>query len=129
MSIAPGWTADEVREFVYEYERQPHGTKSAWLAEQGVTRPRLGRFRAAVFDGDVDRGLVPRDRGTVTPPSTRRQIVKNAADREIEVDRLQARVRELEASNEVLGKAIGLLHAMRVDEPAQPPTPSTPSSS
>ncbi len=42
---------------------------------------------------------------------------------EAEIARLQARVRELEASNELLGKAIGLLHEMNVNEPdVAPPT-------
>ena len=35
MSIAPGYTVADVREFVHEYEVQPHGTRAAWLAARG----------------------------------------------------------------------------------------------
>ena len=36
----------------------------------------------------------------------------------VEVAKLTARVRELDDTNNVLGKAIGLLHAMSEEEPA-----------
>jgi hypothetical protein len=41
---------------------------------------------------------------------------------EAELARLQARVRELEQTNEALGKAIGLLHARSEEEPDAIPT-------
>ena len=31
MSISPGFTAAEIREFVHEYQVQPHGQKALWL--------------------------------------------------------------------------------------------------
>jgi hypothetical protein len=42
---------------------------------------------------------------------------------------LQARVRELEQTNEALGKAIGLLHANSEQEPGATPPTSDPSDS
>lgn len=129
MSISPGWSAEEIREFVYEYERQPFGTKRAWLAERDVTPKRFERWRATVFDGDLDKALVPRQSGGMTSVTQRRQSAKVQALREAEVERLQERVRELEASNEALGKAIGLLHATHVQEPDVPPTTKSPRSS
>ena len=48
------------------------------------------------------------------------QIARNEA----EVARLQARVRELEATNDALGKAIGLLHEMNAQEPDATPQTS-----
>ena len=51
------------------------------------------------------------------------------AVRDAEVEKLNARIRELEQVNEVLGKAIGLLHAMSEPEPAETPTTTDPSSS
>ena len=44
------------------------------------------------------------------------------AHSEAEVERLQARVRELEAANDALGKAIGLLHDRNVLESDAAPT-------
>ena len=142
MTMSPGFTVVEIREFVHEYQLQPHGTKGAWLAARDVSYERLRRWRDAVFEGDLDRGLIPREGGVVTvPPEKRtgieRQRARERAAQEAEVARLTARVRELEQTNEALGKAIGLLHQMSEQEPAAnqprttPPdssTPRTPSS-
>lgn len=131
MSISPGFTAVEIVEFVHEYQLQPYGQKSAWLAGRGIKYHRLRRWRATVFDGDLDRGLIPREGGGVTtPPIKRTALAKvraaEVAEHEAELARLQARVRELEATNEALGKAIGLLHARNEQEPDATPTSSNP---
>ena len=134
MSISPGFTVVEIREFVHEYHRQPHGQKGAWLARQPVSHAMLTRWSAAVYGGDLDRGLVPREgRAMTVPPRKRTALEKSrAAERAThaaEVAKLSARVRELEDTNNALGKAIGLLHAMSEEEPAGTPTTSDPSSS
>ena len=139
MSISPGYTAMEIVEFVDEYQRQPFGQKGSWLAGRGVTYHRLRRWQAAVFDGDLDRGLIARDGSGVTvPPENRTALAASRAaeQAQAELARLRARVDELEQSNEglekaneALGKAIGLLHAMREHEPDAAPTTSDPSSS
>jgi len=134
MSISPGFTVVEIREFVHEYHRQPHGQKGAWLARQPVSHAMLTRWSAAVYGGDLDRGLVPREgRAMTVPPRKRTALEKSrAAERAThaaEVAKLSARVRELEDTNNALGKAIGLLHAMSEEEPAETPTTSDPSSS
>ena len=129
MSISAGFTAEEIREFVYAYTAQPFGRKAQWLSEQGVSYDRLRRWRLAVFDGDLDRGLIPRDSGPVkiTPgerATVERHHLKERAEHEAEVARLNARIRELEETNGALGKAIGLLHSMSEQEPgARPTTP------
>ncbi|WP_328992390.1 hypothetical protein OG394_39060 [Kribbella sp. NBC_01245] len=46
-----------------------------------------------------------------------------------EVAKLSKRIRELEGTNEALGKAIGLLHAMNEHEPADARTTNDPSGS
>jgi hypothetical protein len=55
------------------------------------------------------------------PPSKRTSIARaRAAERaahDEEVAKLNARVRELEQTNEALGKAIGLLHQLNEQEP------------
>jgi hypothetical protein len=127
MSISPGFTPTEIRELVVEYQLLPYGQKGPWLAARGVSNRRFRRWQATVFDGDLDRGLIPREGGAMTvPPAKRRALAKADAakqDRdEAELAYLQARVRELEATNEALGKAIGLLHAMNAEEPDAAPT-------
>ena len=117
MAIARGWTDDEVRAFVYEYERQPWGTRLQWLAAQGVNRDRLQRWRSAVFDGDLERSLVPRDSSAGSSPAQRRAIAQGRDQQLVEVDALKERVRQLEEVNDVLGKAIGLLHQMNAQGP------------
>ena len=132
MSISPGFTAAEIREFVHEYHRQPKGQKGSWLAARPVSYWTLSRWRDAVYAGDLDRGLVPREGSRMTvPPGKRTALEKTLAVEHAahaaEVAQLNARVRELEETNTALGKAIGFLHAMSEEEPAH--TPTTPDSS
>lgn len=134
MAVSAGFTVAEIREFVHAYECVPHGGKRVWLAERGVSYDRLRRWRVAVFDGDLERGLIPREgSGMTTPPSKRAALARaRAAERDAqaaEITRLNARVHELEESNDALGKAIGLLHAMREEEPAADPMTTDPSAS
>lgn len=133
MSISPGFTIEEIVEFVAEYHCQPWGQKGTWLADRGFSRDRFRRWESAVFYGDLDRGLVPREGGVTTPAGKRILMAKQRdaqiARDEAEIARLQARVRELEASNEALGKAIGLLHEMNVHEPDATPTTNDPDDS
>jgi hypothetical protein len=122
VSITAGFSPTEIREFVVDYQLLPYGQKGPWLAALGVSNRQFRRWQTAVFDGDLDRGLIPREGiGMTDPPAKRRALVKADAarvDRDAaELARLQARVRELEATNEALGKAIGLLHAMNVEGP------------
>lgn len=134
VSISVGFTAEEIREFVHEYQVQPYGQKGAWLSGQGFSYDQLRRWSSAVFEGDLDRGLIPRKGGPMTiPPDQRtaleRQRAKERAAQHAEVARLDARVRELEETNAALGKAIGLLHSMREHEPdATPPVTDPPAS-
>jgi hypothetical protein len=62
------------------------------------------------------------------PPAKRTALAKADAAKqerdEAELAWLRARVHELEATNEALGKAIGLLHAMNAEEPDAAPTTS-----
>jgi transposase-like protein len=130
MTVSSGFTAAEIREFVHEYQVQPHGQKGSWLVAQGVSDNRMRRWREAVFEGDLDRGLIPREGSPVMIPPSKRTALEKERAREraaqaAEVTRLTARVRELEDTNDALGKAIGLLHAMSEHEPAEPPTTTT----
>jgi Asp-tRNA(Asn)/Glu-tRNA(Gln) amidotransferase C subunit len=127
MSISAGFSPTEIRELVVEYQLVPHGQKGPWLAAQGVSNRQFRRWQSAVFDGDLDLGLIPREGGAMTvPPAKRRALAKASEVKQVrdeaELARLQARVRELETTNEALGKAIGLLHEMNVHEPDETPT-------
>lgn len=134
MTVNAGFTVAEIVELVHGYEVQRHGRKRAWLAEQGISSSRMGRWRAAVFAGDLDRGLVPREGSPMNVPLDKRRALgaaraKEIAEHDAEVARLQARVKELEQVNDALGKAIGLLHQLNEQEPDANPTPSDPSDS
>ena len=130
MSISAGFTAEEIRGLVYEYQVQPHGQKAGWLTANGVPYRRMRRWQSAVFEGDLDRGLIPREGSAVTiPPEKRKELARERADQGAEVARLRARVRELEATNEALGKAIGLLHQLNEQEPGATPNSTVPPSS
>ena len=126
MSISPGLSTEEIVEFVAEYHRQPRGQKATWLADRGFSKDRMRRWQSALFDGDLDRGLIPREGGVRTSPGKRISMARQRDARilrdEAEIARLQARVRELEATNDALGKAIGLLHEINVHEPDATPT-------
>lgn len=126
MTISPGFTALEIREFVHEYQVQSYGSKTAWLAARGLTYHVLRRWRETVFEGDLDRGLIPRQGSPMTIPPSKRTAFERARAAErtadaAEVARLSARVRELEETNTALGKAIGLLHALSEHEPENDP--------
>ena len=69
-------------------------------------------------------------RGTSTGGWSReKERARERAAHAAEVERLAARVRELEGTNMALGKAIGLLHAMNEHEPAATRTTTDPSDS
>jgi hypothetical protein len=127
MSITAGFTPAEIRELVVDYQLVPHGQKGSWLAARGVSNRQFRRWQSAVFVGDLDRGLIPREGSDMTvPPAKRRAMAKADADQQdhdaAELAHLRARVRELEATNDALGKAIGLLHEMNAHEPDTTPT-------
>ena len=97
----------------------------------GVSYDRLSTWSSALFEGDLERGLVPRKGMPMTihqggRRSLERQRASERAAQEAEVARLGARVEELEGINAALGKAIGLLHRMSEQEPDSSQPPSDP---
>lgn len=134
MSVYLGFTVAEIRELVHEYELVRYGQKGSWLVGRGIPTDRMKRWRAAVFVGDLERALIPREGSGMTIPPAKRSAFERAraAEREAhdaERARLQSRVHELERTNDALGKAIGLLHAMNDQEPAGTPMIADPSDS
>jgi len=117
----PGYTRDEIREYVHEYHLQAHGTKQAWLARQSFSPYQFARWRKALFEGDLDRNLIPREHGGMTRTrgewtAFEKARAKELAEHESEVEQLKKRIHELEGTNDALGKAIGLLHGLNVSE-------------
>lgn len=126
-SITQGYTRDEIRGLVHEYYLQPHGTRRAWLDSKSLTVWTFRQWRTMVFEGDLDRTLVPRDDGGMTRKNGQwsafeRMRAREAAEHLSDIDQLKARIRELEGTNTALGKAIGLLHELSVPEPDTDPT-------
>ena len=64
----------------------------------------------------------------MTPFEHRRRIANQDAQTDADSEKLKARIRELEATNEALGKAIGLLHQLNEQGPATHETTEPPSS-
>lgn len=130
MSISPGYTNQEITELVHTYDSQRHGTRGQWLKDHDLTHDRMRRWRRAVYDGDLDIGLIPREGSSVqsTNPN-RRATAHSEAAKSRRISQLEARIAELEAtntsltvSNEALGKAIGLLHEITAPESDKHPT-------
>lgn len=125
MSIAPGYTNDQIREIVYAYDQQPHGTKATWREQRGISATRLRTWRNAVYDGDLDMGLIPRkDSGVTSTPRYRKHIAHSHDAKARRIAELEQRIGDLEKSNDTLqksndalGKAIGLLHEVSAQEP------------
>ena len=120
--VSQGYTRDEIRELVHEYHLQPYGTKKTWLAKQSMTEWTFRRWRKLVFEGDLNRNLLPREHGGMTRTNGELSAFEKARAKEIaehqsEVEQLKSRIRELEGTNTALGKAIGLLHELSVPEP------------
>lgn len=131
MSIAPGLTTDEVLDFVFEYDALPHGTKTAWLKKRSVSRGTLRRWQRAVYDGDISRGLIGRESGTLTTAQERRSMAhrKKDRDKDAEIRELREQVANLEEVNVTLGKALRLLRDNEDQKPLDTPTTQIPESS
>ena len=79
------------------------GSPRGWL-KQGVSYDRLRRWQVAVFEGDLDRRLIPREGSPMTVPPAKRTALERtpAAERaahEADVAKLSERIRELDGSS------------------------------
>lgn len=133
MTVSPGFTAEEIAGFVREYEAVPFGGKGEWLVQHGFSRDQFRRWRAAYLEGDLERGLVPRQHATrrsvvARAKEAEERLVRVEAAHQREVSRLQeahgvelarrdAQIAMLEAGTVTLGKAIGLLQKLESQEP------------
>ena len=136
MTVTPGFTAEEIAGFVRAYLSVPYGSKGAWLREQPFSRDQMYRWREAYLSGDLERGLVPRERsskegwpsGLVRAKAAEEELVrvqekarKDMAalrrDHELEMAKKDAQITMLEEGTKTLGKAIGLLQNLSLQGP------------
>ena len=133
--LSAEFTGEQIREMVFEYCRLPYGQHGPWMvAHPSISRGMMTRWRTAVFDGDVDRGLVPRQTEPMNAQPKGRQgmVERRAIEKARHAEELahrDAQIRELKETNELLGKAIGLLHTLNVPEPDDTPTTPDPTDS
>lgn len=129
MTVTPGFTAEEITEFVRQYLAVPHGSKGQWLVGKPFTESQILRWRRAYLAGDIGRGLVPRsglsnDELLVRVREAEEELERVRAERDAQVAKLDAQIvrqdaqiRMLEEGTVVLGKAFGLLQKLSSQEP------------
>ena len=117
------FSPEQRRRLVLEYLERPHGTKRAFLKEQDICFDQLRRWQAALADGDLDRGLVPRKTGVMT-----RRDATEIRRLQAEVDRLNDQLAAERKAVDALGKAISVMHSLGVADGAEDQTGSLPSS-
>lgn len=111
-----GWSAAEKASIVEKYVTVAYGSKLKWLKDQGVSYDQLKSWRRAFYFGDLERDLVPRDTAHMTVADgarlarLERELVAERAARARERAQHEGHLARLQATNEALGKAIGLLH-------------------
>lgn len=133
MAVPKALTVEEKRELVYAYVSQAHGSKARFLQEQGVTRDQMRGWRASVFAGTLEVGLVPRGGSMVSMEESAALARLVKQNRELE-DRLRAEQAEHEQALaakdadlatqrravDALGKAIEILHHADAGKTSQP---------
>lgn len=123
MSVPPLLTVEEKRELVYAYLARPYGSKTRFLQERGVSKESMRAWRAQVFAGTLELGLIPRG-GTIVSVEESAVLARLIREKQVLQDRLDAAQAEHERAlaakdaelavqqraTEALGKAIEILH-------------------
>lgn len=118
------FSVGEQREHVLAYLSCRHGTKAAYLVEHEITKNQMRGWRAALADGDLEMGLIPRNTGSMS----RREVA--------EVRRLQVELARVEAERDqaiadrdrmakaadALGKAIDVMRSRGVGSDEDAPS-------
>lgn len=127
-------TPDQKRQLVLDYLAAPHGSKTAFLRDQGIPYMTFQRWRAQVAAGTLETGLVPRDLSRPFGREENKELVRmvdEAKEHQEQVQQLkadhakevaalkaaaaaqeeaaQARIVQAEGVADALGKAIALL--------------------
>ena len=110
------YTVAEKVALVEEYPMLRYGQKTVWLKAKGIAQPTITRWRRGYLYGDLEQDLIPRNtEGMSVEDGAKFQELELALARErsarLEEQAIhRAEVERLEAINQTLGKAIGLLH-------------------
>lgn len=117
----------EIREYVHQYNFQPHGTRTVRLTQQPVARAQFYRWNRILLEDDLDRNLVQRDHETMNATPSQRSALgftrtKEHPEQQAKLAALRENVRQLEGTYEALRKAIRLSHTLNAQEPAEPKT-------
>lgn len=124
MMAVHGLTVEQRREHVLAYLEVPYGAKARYLAGFGISAYQIRQWRAQLYEGTLEAGLVPRG-VWMNDSNVNREVLRLRkelealesvmAAREADYERaLVAKQAELDAAGrvtEALGKAIALLHA------------------
>ena len=106
MVVSRRYPNEQVRQWVLEYVALPYGRKGPWLEAHGVSMWEMARWRGAVFEGDLERGPVPRQGSAMDKPGRQTAMERNrareAAAHAAEVSRLEAQIEKVQAEKAVL---------------------------
>lgn len=112
VSIPPQeFTVEQKRELVLEYAETRYGDKQALLEERGVPWHVFRRWRAAMADGDLASGKVPRQTGRMAENDVAeiRRLEAENAKLQKRLERAEADRDRMEKAADALGKAIDVM--------------------
>ena len=110
------FSVEDRREHVLAYLACRHGTKGAYLVEHAITGSEMRDWRAALADGDLGAGLVPRNTGSMSRREVAevRRLQAEVARVEAERDRAVAERDQMARAADALGKAIDVMRSRGV---------------
>jgi transposase-like protein len=114
MATLDGWTLEEKRSIVAEYEQTPHGSKQQVLDRHGVSRSRVLRWQASRDAGVLEVGFTVR-RPQKTPRVESVEIARLRAENArliAELERARRDIDDRQRALEALGKATALLQEL-----------------
>lgn len=129
MAASTGWTLEEKRDIIAEYEQAVKGSKWRVLERHGVTHDQLRGWRAARDAGVLEVGFSVR-RPRMTPRVESAEIGRLRAENTrllAELDRARKDIDDRQAALESLGKATALLHELVSTKSAPTSSPPGPS--
>ena len=114
MATSVGWTVEQKRGIVAEYEQAPHGGKQQVLDRYGVSRSRVLRWQASRDAGVLEVGFTVR-RPERTPRAESAEIARLRAENArlvAELERARHDIDDRQRALEALGKATAFLQEL-----------------
>ncbi|MCS5478616.1 hypothetical protein NYP18_02990 [Corynebacterium sp. YIM 101645] len=125
---------EQKRHHALTYAGLPHGTKGQYLQQHAITMRQIRYWIAALMDGDLATGTIPRQTGRMTTRDSAEILRLQTKVEQLEAQ-LHTRDQELIQTNkavDALGKAIAALRNLTEDDDeadqnsppnSKPPTP------